>query len=716
MINMIEFTRSTGDTVMVNPSDVITIENNPNYTVLQSEVRTNPGEVLTKVVYNNPRTDTNLPESAQGRIMMEEGEFMDNLDPAFEEMEETDTDPRMSGVASLYGGRSNPPSSGAITWRNLRLQSAIDSSARIEAFGRMKKVARQVNIGQLLGRISSATSVRPYSEMLLLATAENWYDYIRNMNPLDISAELSAEVSPQDQLSIYGFIKEWENDPSHRAFRRRVNQGADINSEFAKGQIAYDIMTSKGPDAMKGANFSSHRYDKMFSLALDILKSIRFNTYNYYTLNAMHSDEGDRVFMDFRSRYIPLGAADVEMIQEMQTNIAGGKSYAFQTTASQDQAIEADMLMRKCVSAYQVGDTRTCRSILDVLMAHPFNYKPMSTKLAVAHAARGGDSAKVKFEQGEIFRVTGTGKKNPLKNIDSKYLEGNMAFVSISKKGTGGIENSLKDGKLGEAKHAGDAQLILHKSYFDPTPVGIITAKGNQWVVADYSEFVDSGKKTFEDKKQRSQRQKLKQAVKSNPMGLVTPGYEMDIDPDCDECDGTGIVVVTEGRRRPKELRCPSCLESSKTGSNPKGRGKFLFMEIHPKSQLTMKRGSGEEKHGQSKDTAKWTKGLNKHFPGIKLVQVGKLKATGEDAPFRIRLPISHFKPITHPTKGYKTIGMKKGDKKLQATWQKIVDTYGMPKMSPTKGTYYRFIVDKKERGTYYDGVRRKTGKAKASR
>ena len=665
MINMIEFTRSTGDTIMVNPSDVRTIETTPTYTVLQSEVRTNPGEVLTKVVYNNPRMDTNLPESAQGRIMMEEGEFMDNLDPAFEDMDETDTDPRMSGVASLYGGRSNPPSSGAISWRNLRLQSAIDSSKRIQAFGRTRAVFKKVtNIGALVGKFEANTSVRPYSEMLLLATAENWFDYIRNMNPLDVSAELSAEVSPQDQLSIYGFIKEWENDPSHRAFRRRVNQGADINSEFAKGQIAYDIMTSKGPDPMKGSDFSTHRYDKMFSLALDILKSIRFNTYNYYTLNAMHSDEGDRVFMDFRSRYIPLGAADVEMIQEMQANIAGGKSYAFQTTASQDQAIEADMLMRKCVSAYQVGDTRTCRSILDVLMAYPFNYKPMSTKLAVAHAAIGGESAKVKFDQGEIFRVTGTGKKNPLKNIDPKYLEGNMAFVSISKKGKGGIENSLKDGKLGEAKNAGDAQLILHKSYFDTTPVGIITAKGNQWVVADYSEFVDSGKKTFEDKKQKNQRQKLQQAVKGNP----------------------------------------------------KGRGKFLFMEIHPKSQLTMKRGSGEEKHGQSKDTAKWTKGLNKHFPGIKLVQVGKLKATGEDAPFRIRLPISHFKPITHPTKGYKTIGMKKGDKKLQATWQKIVDTYGMPKMSPTKGTYYRFIVDKKERGTYYDGVRRKTGKAKASR
>ena len=671
---MIEFTRSTGDTVMVNPSDVRTIETTPTYTVLQSEVRTNPGEVLTKVVYNNPRKNVGGMGMSSGMSrdfteyspaeMMEEETGMDD-GSGIEIMEEMGAEGRESGVASLYGGRSNPPSSGAISWRNLRLQSAIDSSKRIQAFGRTRAVFKKVtNIGALVGKFEANTSVRPYSEMLLLATAENWYDYIRNMNPLDVSAELSAEVSPQDQLSIYGFIKEWENDPSHRAFRRRVNQGADINSEFAKGQIAYDIMTSKGPDPMKGANFATHRYDKMFSLALDILKSIRFNTYNYYTLNAMHSDEGDRVFMDFRSRYIPLGAADVEMIQEMQANIAGGKSYAFQTTASQDQAIEADMLMRKCVSAYQVGDTRTCRSILDVLMAHPFNYKPMSTKLAVAHAARGGESTKVKFDQGEIFRVSSGGKGNPLgQDKFAKYLEGNMAFVSVSKDG-GKVMSEVKNGKLGKANESKGAQLILHKSYFDTTPIAVLESTGGKWEITDYSAFLQKGTKTFEDRKQQNQRSKLQQAVKGNP----------------------------------------------------KGRGKFLFMEIHPKSQLTMKRGSGEEKHGQSKDTAKWTKGLNKHFPGIKLVQVGKLKATGEDAPFRIRLPISHFKPITHPTKGYKTIGMKKGDKKLQATWQKIVDTYGMPKMSPTKGTYYRFIVDKKERGTYYDGVRRKTGKAKASR
>ena len=664
-----------GESVDVNPEDVEEVESNPGYTVYQANPRSNPGEVLTKVVYNNPGDGTTLPEdfmqSTSAKELMERTGMDDGS--GIDTMEEDLPLGRESDVASLYGGRSNPPSTGSsvISWRNLRLQSAINNEKQIKGrvFGTGAQVVRKLtNFRGLIGaRANKDESVRPYTEMLYQATAENWADYIRNMNALDISAELSAEVSPQDKLSIYGFLKEWESDPSHRAFRRRVNPGADINSEFAKGQIVHQIMTKKGPDPMKGADFSSHRYDKMFGLALDILKSIRLNIYNYYTLNAMHNDEGDRVFMDFRSRYIPLSAMDVEMIQEIQANIAGGRSYAFQTTASQDQAIEADMLMRKCVSAYQVGDTRTCRSILEVLQGHPFNYKPMSTKLAVAHAARGGDSTKVKFEQGEIFKVASGGKGNPLGQSQfSKYLEGNMAFVSVSKAGKdkGKLENALKDGKLGKPNELAGAQLILHKSYFDPKPVAILEAKGGKWTVTDYSNFLQKGTKTFDDRKQQNQKKKIQDAIKPNP----------------------------------------------------KGRGNFLFMEIHPKSQLTMKRGSGEEKHGQSKDTTKWTKGLNKHFPGMKLVQVGKLKATGEDAPFRIRLPVSHFKPVTHPTKGYKTIGMKKGDKKLEATWQKIVNTYGMPKMSPTKGTYYRFIVDKTERGTYYDGVRRKTGKAKASR
>ena len=85
---------------------------------------------------------------------------------------------------------------------------------------------------------------------------------------------------------------------------------------------------------------------------MDILGSIRLNTYNYYTINRLHTQEGDRVFMDFRSRYVPLSAQEVAMVTEMQSNISDSRSYAFQTTANETQALEADQLMRK--KPYQV--------------------------------------------------------------------------------------------------------------------------------------------------------------------------------------------------------------------------------------------------------------------------------------------------------------------------------------------------------------------------
>ena len=51
-----------GESVDVNPEDVEEVESNPDYTVYQANPRSNPGEVLTKVVYNNPGDGTTLPE------------------------------------------------------------------------------------------------------------------------------------------------------------------------------------------------------------------------------------------------------------------------------------------------------------------------------------------------------------------------------------------------------------------------------------------------------------------------------------------------------------------------------------------------------------------------------------------------------------------------------------------------------------------------------
>ena len=669
---MHQFTTDTGEQVNVPESETKVVENNPNYRVLQARV--NPGGLLTKVVYNNVRSNP--------------GDIFDSadIDQAVEDLDELEGEhdiPELSNPSGVGGA--------VVSWRNLRLPAAIMGEKKTTIGGATKQVVRKVvNIGAMLGRLNQNTSIRNHPEILMIATAEHWFDYIRNMDPIDVGAELSAEVTPQEQLAVYHFLKEWEMDPTHRAFRNRVSVGADIDSELAKGQIVYDILTSRGPDPMKSNDYANHRYDKMFRLGMDILSSIRLNIYNYYTLNRMHVQEGDRVFMDFRSRYIALNTEEVEMVKEMETNISTGKSYAFMTTSSETQALEADELMRKAVSSYQVGDTRTTRSILEVLGNIPYNYTPMHTRLRAKHIVEEKTEGEISLPQGEVFKavipediISGQGEGLAV------YLEGNMAFLSIVK---GTKTDILDKGKLKKAKAAADkgVELLVLNNYFEKRPVGILKAVkggggggggrggggGAKWVYDDYDTYMKKGVKTFEDAGQRDRKRDLQQSAK--------------------------------GGKKPWKKSW------AKKNPKAKGRGKFLFLEIHSKHQLKMKRGTGEQKHGKSANTAKWTKGLNKIFPGTMLVKVGTHKITGVEVPYRIALPISHFKGVTHPKKGYRTIGLKKGGAKVRAVWQKILDEYGMPKHAPVKGTYMRYKIDDAEQGPYYDGHRRRVGKAKS--
>ena len=101
-----------------------------------------------------------------------------------------------------------------------------------------------------------------------------WADYINNMDMQDVGAELSAEVSAEEKLSIYQFCKEWEQDPGHVAFTQRLLNTKDVNSvdEIAKGNIVYDLMTGgiqPGPTGVKDPRNVKH--DKMFRLAIDII-------------------------------------------------------------------------------------------------------------------------------------------------------------------------------------------------------------------------------------------------------------------------------------------------------------------------------------------------------------------------------------------------------------------------------------------------------------
>jgi hypothetical protein len=115
-------------------------------------------------------------------------------------------------------------------------------------------------------------------------TARMWTDYINNMDMQDVEAELSADVSPEEKLSIFLFCKEWEDDPSHIAFRNRLFNTPDTNAadEIAKGNIIYGLMTSSIPGPVLPADVSAIKHDKMYRLSVDVLHSMRLRDYNYY--------------------------------------------------------------------------------------------------------------------------------------------------------------------------------------------------------------------------------------------------------------------------------------------------------------------------------------------------------------------------------------------------------------------------------------------------
>ena len=737
---MVIFTNDMGQQVNIPEEQISTIEEKADYKVVQA--RHNPsGQVMTKIIYNNPARRNvggmqsfdpmELEMNMEGMPEVDDDVQVGRMNPGYKgscsacsdgvimmnghcnnpgcntgykmnpvrrnahpdctcdmhEASHCPIHPARDHMAAFHGmdgsqGMYNNPGGGVIGWRNLRLSAALQSDKRTIEGKAKAGFRRVINLGMELaaGKVAANKSIRQHPPLLMLATAEHWFDYVRNMSAIDVGAELSAEVSPQEQLAIYHFLKEWEMDPTHRAFRNRVDNGADIDSELTKAQIVYDIMTGTGPNPLSSADMSSHRYDKMFKLALDIMSSIRLNTYNYYTINKLHVQEGDRVFMDFRSRYIPLSAMEVSMVSEMQSNISDSRSYAFQTTSSQTQAIEADQLMRKAVSSYQVGDTRTTKSILDVLMSAPFGYSPLNERITSSHVKGSEDNMKAKFEAGQIFRVQADELLKQSGNEQLRAIaDGNSLLLTAKPNGKLTKDNLMNDKGSLKAKPTAGLEAIVLDGFHTRKPVGILKSVQGRgqtsWVFMDYDLQVKEATKTFEDKNQRDRKKKLQDAVKPKK----NPKYSV-----------------------------------SKKGG-PQKRGKFLFMEVHHKNRLDMKR-KATGQHGSSKNTSKWSKGLNKVFPGMQLVQTGTLKSTGEEAPYRIRLPTTHFKRVTDAKTGKPTIGIKKGGAKLEKIWKDLKSTYGTPKHTPDKGTHHRFIIPVDQQGSYQAEVRRKVGKAKAKR
>ena len=674
------FIRNNGEVVQVNDKDVETLEKTNKYTLFGA--RHNPsGEQMVSVVYNNDGHggDTFNPDmdAVMDSRMSEEEENQEQMPP--------------------LGPMSNPRK--RISWKNLRLPSAISGEKAVRGVSGSITSApmaglRQLTAAVLSGEFDANQSIRgtPY---MFMVRAEEWYKYITNMNTVDIGAEFAAGVSHAQRAGNALFAAEWQADPSHSNLAGRLLPGGDLQDATRKGQIAYDVLT-RGRDILSKQGYGANNEEVMHKLVSDIIASIPIKQYNYYSLYNLHPDEGDKIYREFQSRYVPLDTAEVEMVLEMQRSLeAEGDAYAFRTTSNEEQGVLASKMMRSAVMDYEVGDTISVRTILRALRDPPYNYRPRAVTIASA-GMKEGSSLRTEDKKTSTYIVLDVANKDAIDNMVNVGVGKKVGGSKVGVWVLGLDENHLKkdDKHLIDNRYASRyLTLQIAQSNYDPSPQFLAVKNqgkggkgnkkgggGNKWTIVDYAE--DYLKAGDED------RDKAKKSIKR---GLGGGG-------------GGG-----KPKRNPKG----------------KGRGKLHYIEIWPKTQITMKRREpaagrqkGETRHGSGKaklGQTYWTKGVSKHLPAAQRLQMGTLKKTGEEAPYRIRFPTSHFAIRDHPDLDYKTLMPKKdkANKEFIKAYEDFLKFYGFPKHMPSKDTYNRFIIPKDEmlQSEYYQGVRSRAGK-----
>ena len=541
-----------------------------------------------------------------------------------------------------------------------------------------------------------------------LITARMWTDYINNMDMKDVGAELNAEVTAEEKFSIYEFCKEWERDRSHTAFVQRLFNTPDVNSidEIAKGQIVYDLMTGGITPGRSIKDPTTVKHDKMFRLALDIINSIRMRDYNFYTLNIVHRDEGTRLYDDFMANYVPLEPDEVEVIFEVMRGIeTHGQSYAFKQVDNDGDPMGAYDLMIRLGNAYNAGDTRLCRSILDTLFAHPYRFAPNVGYQGLFHPTSS--------------RFVG---QEPL------HLYINQGWRWILP--TDAVSNVRDDGKKFNVPEGGQLIEVLDFNY--PKPVGVFTkiGGGNKFSFMPWKTFeqtagaaaalVPKTSSEFDQRIADAERRDEGRVGDKNKSGGGGKG-------------GKGGRGRSGGRRTksnpPKSNPAPG-RKGRKSGTLSLGRGKQYHIEILPRTQLNVKtkgapgvdkatgkpRPKGKSTVKSQGDTAaERTAGITEAYGSY--MHTGIDKKTGKKVPYVIKVPASRFRAVNVEVDG-KTIRtlmpMVKTSKAQQDAWAKFLSVYGYPKLANTKGDPVRFKIHKPTRGTFYRKLAKDRKKAGA--
>ena len=283
----------------------------------------------------------------------------------------------------------------------------------------------------------------PFRQMV---TARMWQQYINNMEPIDDALEIQAPYSPEEMLSLRMFCEEWNNDPGHVQFTRRLANHPSTSASDAvlKGNMVYDLCTGQ-------IQLRTSRGDREgnlpIRLAHDILTSIPFQEYNFYSLNSVHAQEGAAVYEQFLNRYVRLSSTEVAMVEEIEMGVrASGRAYATMSTNITGDPIEAFALMQQTVEAMELGDTMTVRAQLNALLSPPYNMKSMAQQIDVGgtHGGRFVSTDQMRYHRfhangGNLTTSGTTGNNTPTHAIfaQGRDTSGNLVMWPETQIATG---------------------------------------------------------------------------------------------------------------------------------------------------------------------------------------------------------------------------------------------------------------------------------------
>jgi hypothetical protein len=609
----------------------------------------------------------------------------------------------------------------------------------------------------------------PFRQMI---TARMWQSYINNMEPIDDALEIQAPYSPEEMLSLRMFCEEWNSDPGHVQFTRRLANHPSTSASDAvlKGNMVYDLCTGQ-------IQLRTSRGDREgnlpIRLAHDILTSIPFQEYNFYSLNSVHAQEGAAVYEQFLNRYVRLSSTEVAMVEEIEMGVrASGRAYATMSTNITGDPIEAFALMQQTVEAMELGDTMTVRAQLNALLSPPYNMKSMAQQIDVGgtHGGRFVSTDQMRYHRfhrngGNLTTSGTTANGTPTHAIfaQGRDTSGNLVMWPETQIGTG-PDTHPPLGFYMEANASGTGVERIWE---------VLLVGTNKYLrVANYDDqaaamsalvggFNQRDRQARDDRapgrpdRDAADRRRGVRGPRTNPSPEYkarqptrgragerhgAPGKEDHFyDPrnvpmsyrggeleecevcmgdgrnpatggKCAACDGTG--VVEEGVNEPRANRFGA--------SATMGRGANIYVQLHnPKTQMVFK---GKQK-GRSKQTQYWDRGspavadvtgLAKVFPGGLsggyFLKKGGLKRTKTTEPWIIALPRKDFQAFTD-SEGRRTIRPKRRKAEANPAWEKFIRYYGVPTYAGEAGKQNLFKIKKADQGTYYDKLRSKPTK-----